>query len=98
MSGATLRPAQSINDQHLALASCHPVKGNPQPARYTSNIQFLIAFVVTLDKNFDVDSRHEDLRPRKLYFFSGTLTFKGDERRAGLTTKLPRRDLRFHRV
>lgn len=35
VSGATLRPAQSINDQHLALASCHPVKGNPRPALST---------------------------------------------------------------
>jgi len=28
-SGTTLRPAHSINDQHLALASCHPAKGSP---------------------------------------------------------------------
>jgi len=98
VSGATLRPAQSINDQHLALASCHPVKAihDQRLARcilFEYLDSFLIAFIISSTTSMSI--HNIKFMVLKLYF-SRCINIE-DMGNAHLNNEIST-ILRFHRV
>jgi len=79
-SGTTLRPAQSINDQHLAPASCHPAKGSPPRRLATCRPNISNVYLVYRARRILADRRSTGT-PRHRRHFRRALNTRGKEKR-----------------